>query len=341
MKRWWLFLFFGLALAQGALDAREALRLALAQNPTYQNAREALQTAQLELEALRADPSTLILPLTQAEHALTLAEVQAKAAALSLLEEVLSAYTALAEAQGQEAVLLKKKALQERYLAVARAKRQAGNATELEVIRAEAALRQAEEDLKAALALRPARVKALEAALGKAVDEPRLAPLPEPQALGTELVALREGLEERLPALVQARQNLALAELEVRLADNDYTPRLTLEKARANLESARRALANALAQAEANLESAYAQAQAAWGQVELARENRKAAERSLENAQKAFAAGTLSQVQLLEAEVALAEADFALLQAKNAYLRALAALGVAAGVDLTGLLEVE
>ena len=133
-----------------------------------------------------------------------------------------------------------------------RAKRQAGNATELEVIQAEAALRQAEEDLKAALALRPARVKALEAALGIAVDEPRLAPLPEPQALGTELEALREGLEERLPALVQARQNLALAELEVRLADNDYTPRLTLEKARANLESARRALANALAQAEAN-----------------------------------------------------------------------------------------
>jgi len=224
VKRWWLFLFFGLALAQGALDAREALRLALAQNPTYQNAREALQTAQLELEALRADPSTLILPLTQAEHALALAEVQAKAAALSLLEEVLSAYTALAEAQGQEAVLLKKKALQERNLAVARAKRQAGNATELEVIQAEAALRQAEEDLKAALALRPARVKALEAALGIAVDEPRLAPLPEPQALGTELEALREGLEERLPALVQARQNLALAELEVRLADTASPP---------------------------------------------------------------------------------------------------------------------
>jgi len=187
VKRWWLFLFFGLALAQGALDAREALRLALAQNPTYQNAREALQTAQLELEALRADPSTLILPLTQAEHALALAEVQAKAAALSLLEEVLSAYTALAEAQGQEAVLLKKKALQERNLAVARAKRQAGNATELEVIQAEAALRQAEEDLKAALALRPARVKALEAALGIAVDEPGSPPSPSPRLWGRSL----------------------------------------------------------------------------------------------------------------------------------------------------------
>ena len=198
-----------------------------------------------------------------------------------------------------------------------------------------------EEDLKAALALRPARVKALEAALGIAVDEPRLAPLPEPRGVGSRPAARRDGLEGRLPALRHAHQNRPLAELEVRLADNDYTPRLTLEKARANLESARRALANALAQAEANLESAYAQAQAAWGQVELARENRKAAERSLENAQKAFAAGTLSQVQLLEAEVALAEADFALLQAKNAYLRALAALSVAAGVDLTGLLEVE
>lgn len=100
---------------------------------------------------------------------------------------MLSAYTALAEAQGQEAVLLKKKALQERNLAVARAKRQAGNATELEVIQAEAALRQAEEDLKAALALRPARVKALEAALGIAVDEPRLAPSPSPRLWGRSL----------------------------------------------------------------------------------------------------------------------------------------------------------
>lgn len=70
---------------------------------------------------------------------------------------------------------------------MARAKRQAGNATELEVIQAEAALRQAEEDLKAALALRPARVKALEAALGIAVDEPRLAPSPSPRLWGRSL----------------------------------------------------------------------------------------------------------------------------------------------------------
>jgi outer membrane protein len=342
VRRTLAFLFTAtLALAQGNLSFQEALQQALKQNPSYQNALLARESALTELKALEADPSTLVLPLTQARQALVLAEAQVGASRLSLLQSFLSAYTALLEAQANEGVLQANRALAERNLQIARARRQAGNATELDVAKAETALRSAEIALKNAEAQGPALLKALEAALGSSLPrEPQLAPLPQPKALGVDLAALREGLEERLPSLVQARQALELAELQVRLSDNDYTPRLTLEKAKASRDNAQKALENARAQALSALEAAYAQAQAAWGQVLTARENLANQERTLEVARKAFQAGTISRVELEQEEVNLAQARYNLLVAQNAYWKALAALSVAAGQDLTGLLEV-
>ncbi|GAA5334216.1 MULTISPECIES: TolC family protein [Thermus] len=341
MKRILVVLYAGsLALAQG-LSFQEAWQQALRQNPSYQNALLARESARVELQALEADPSTLILPLTQARQALALAEVQVEASRLNLLQTLLSAYTALLEAQANEEVLKANRALAERNLQIARARRQTGNATDLDVAKAEAALKSAEIALQNAQAQRPALLKALEAALGASLaEEPRLAPLPEPKALGVDLAALREGLEARLVSLVQARQAWELAELQVRLADNDYTPRLTLEKAKASRDNARKALDNAMAQAFSALEAAYAQAQAAWGQVLTARESLANQERTLEVARKAFQAGTASRVELEQEEANLAQARYNLLVAQNAYWRALAALSLAAGQDLVVLGEV-
>ncbi|BAW00745.1 outer membrane efflux protein [Thermus thermophilus] len=327
-----------MALAQPALDWRGAWGLALQHNPAYQNALLSREAARAELKALEADPTTLVQPLAQARQALALAELQVEASRLTLLQNLMSAYTALLEAQENERVLEANRALAERNLAVARARRQVGNATDLDVAKAEAALRSAELALENAKAQRPALLKALEGAMGISLaQEPRLSPLPEPKPLEPVLDALKEGLEERLPSLLQARQAVELAELQVSLADNDYTPRLTLEKARANLETARRSQANVRAQALATLESAYAQAQAAWSQVLTARETLANQERTLEVARRSFQAGTISQVQLQQEEVGYLQSRQGLLQAQNAYWRALAALSVAAGMDLTGL----
>lgn len=327
-----------LALAQSTLDWQGAWKLAWERNPGYQNALLSREAAAGELRALEADPSTLVLPLTQARQALALAEVQVQASRLTLLQSLLTAYTSLLEAQENEKVLEANRALAERNLAVARARRQAGNATDLDVAKAEANLRSAELALKNAQGQRLALVKALEAVLGLPLSqEPRLALLPEPKPLGSSLDALKEGLENRLPSLLQARQAVELAELQVSLADNDYTPRLTLEKARAGLETARKNLQNTLAQALANLESTYAQAQAAWGQVLTAREALANQEKTLGVARRSYQAGTISLLQLEQEEVNRLQAQQSLLQAQNAYWRALAALGVAAGRDLTGL----
>ncbi|GLV48498.1 transporter [Thermus sp. LT1-2-5] len=340
MKRILAGFFLGsLALAQ-SLSFQEAWQRALGQNPTYQNALLAWESAQVELRALEADPSTLILPLTQARQALALAEVQVAASRLSLLQTLLSAYTALLEAQSNDEVLKVNRVLAERNLQVAQARRQTGNATDLDVAKAEAALRSAEIALQNAKAQRPALLKALEAALGASLPgEPRLTSLPEPKILEVDLGALREGLEARLVSLVQARQALELAELQVRLADNDYTPRLTLEKAKASRDNAQKALDNARAQALSALESAYAQTQAAWSQVLTAREALANQERTFEVARRAFQAGTISRLELEQEEANLAQARHDLLVAQNAYWRSLAALSVAAGRDLVGFGE--
>jgi outer membrane protein TolC len=329
---------FTLALAQTALDFPKALETALERNPSYQNALLSRASAAQELAALEADPSTLILPLTQARQALALAEAQVAANRLSLKQSLLSAYLALLEAQANERVLEGRRALAERNLAVARARRQGGNATELDVARAEASLRSAEAALRNARAQRPALLKSLEAALGVALGaEPRLVPLPEPRPLALDLAALKEGLEARLPSLLQAQQALELAELQVALADNDYTPRLTLEKAKASRENAQKSLENARAQAEAQLESAYAQALAAWAEVLSAQDALANQEKTFSVAQKAFGAGTASRLELETEEVNLLAARQSLLVAQNAYWRALAALSVASGRDLLDL----
>lgn len=338
--RWALAVLFlgAMALAQSVLDWGGAWETALQHNPGYQNALLSRESARVELGALEADPSTLIQPLTQARQALALAELQVQAGRLSLLQSLLAAYTNLLEAQENEKVLEVNRALAARNLAVVRAQRQAGNATDLDVAKAEAALRSAELALKNAQGQRPALVKALEAVLGVVLSqEPKLSPLPEPKPLDLGLDSLKEGLQNRLPSLLQARQVVELAELQVSLADNDYTPRLTLEKARSTLETARRNQENTLAQALSALESAYAQVQAAWGQVLTAREALANQEKTLGVARRSFQAGTISLLQLEQEEANHLQAQQSLLQAQNAYWRALAALSVAVGRDLTGL----
>ncbi len=328
-------LVLGGALAQG-LGFKEALALALEHNPAYRNALSNLTQAEAELKALEADPTTLVLPLTQARQALELARLQVRAQRLSLVQQLLSAYGTLWDAQAGEELLRAQLALAERQLAVAQARRRVGNATELEVAQAEAGLRSARLNLEANLRARPAQVKALAAALGLPLEEePRLEPLPEPPGLQVGLEALKEGL--LTPALLQAEQARDLARLQVELSDNDYTPRLTLEKARTNLENAERSLNNLRAQAEADLEAAYAQARAAWDQYLLARENLALKAQALETARKALEAGTISLLQFQQEEVSHLQAETSLRQVLLAYWRALAALSLAAGRDLTGL----
>jgi outer membrane protein len=327
------------ALAQAQttlLTLPQALERALLQNPDLANQRATLANARADLAAKQADPSTLIVPLTQAKNSAALEETRTAQKQLEVMQAVISAYTALHEAQENVKVLEAQLALDSRNLEIAKAKLEAKNGTALEVAKAESTLAASRQNLSDAKAQLPILAARLEALLGQGANgTTRVAPPPAFQEVKLELGVLEQGLS-RLPSLLQAAQSVELAELNVRLADNDYTPAATLRDARANLENTRRNLETARQNALTTLRDAYRSAQNALEKVRIAQKDLANDETSLEQDQARFASGTISRVQLQSSEVALIRSRYAYQQAVNGYFKALAALSVAAGVDVTG-----
>lgn len=319
-----------------ALTLPQALERALAQNPELANQRATLANARADLAAKQADPSTLVVPLTQAKNSAALEEARTAQKQLEVLQSVLSAYAALYEAQENVKVLEAQLALDARNLEVAKAKLEAKNGTALEVAKAESTLAASRQSLADARASLPILAARLETLLGQpAGGATRVTPPPAFQEVKLDPGALEQGLA-RLPSLLQAAQSVELAELNVRLADNDYTPAATLRDARASLENARRSLDNARQNALTTLRDAYRAVQNALEKVRIAQKELANDEATLKQDQARFNSGTISRVQLQGSEVALTRSRLAYQQAVNGYFKALAALSVAAGVDVTG-----
>lgn len=339
---WWLVWLFlpAFASAQEGLTLEVALNTALQQGPSLQSAQVSLQTAELQLRAKEGDPSTLILDLTRARQAYALAQANLAYARLQVLQGVVNAYLALFENQRNVEVLQAQVALAERNLQVAKARQAAGNATSLDVARAQASLDNARQNLATSRGQTPVLAAQLATQLGLSDLGPTLlSPPPEPPALGTALEDLEKDLYERLPQVLQLAQAVAYDELLVSLSNNDYTPALTLKTAQLSLENDRKALELAQKNALISLRNAYQAAQSAFGAIALAQQALDNAQKVLEQDQAAFRAGTVSALQLETDRVSVLTAAYALQQAKNAYWRALVALSLASGRDLTGLLR--
>jgi len=328
------------SLAQPAsMTLADALRQALETGPGLQAAQVALQNAELQLRAREADPTTLILDLTRARQAYALAQANLAYARLQVLQGVVNTYLALYENQENLKLQEAQVALAERNLQVAKARQAVGNATPLDVARAQASLDSARQTLATLQGQRPILAGQLAVQLGLSDLGPVvLAAPPEPPSLTAPLEDLEVGLADRIPSLLQARQAVEYDELQVKLYDNDYTPALTLRTAQLALENDRKALDLAQKNALTSLRNAYEAARAAYGAIALAQASLQNAQKVLEQDQAAFRAGTVSALQLQADQVSVMTAAYALLQAKNSYLRALVALSLAAGQDLTGLL---
>ncbi len=333
-------LLLGLALAQNNLTLVQALSQAYRQGPSLQSAQATLQNAILQRTALEADPSTLIVPLTQARQNARLAEVNLEATRLSVMQSVVNAYISLYEAQQNLALFQAQVALNQRNLEVARARLAAGNATALDVARAQTTLDSSRQSLTNAQAQIPVLAAQLATLLGLSdLGNVNIAPPPSPPTLEVNLEALRQGLFQRLPSVLQAQQAVELAELNVKLADNDYTPAVQLNTAKTSLENNQRALQTAQQNALTSLSNAYQAAQSAYKSIALAQANVDNARKVVEQSQAALRAGTISALQLQADQVSLQSAQYSLTQATGNYWKALAAFSVAAGQDSTGLVR--
>ncbi|PNY79948.1 TolC family protein [Deinococcus koreensis] len=326
--------------AQGAtrLTLAEAVSRALTSGVDVTTARANLQKAQANLKSVRADPTSVITTLTPAEQDVALQTATLEGTRLNVVQAVVTQYLTAYETAERVTLNAAQVALDERSLTIARARLAARVATALDVSRAQNSLNTNRQELQSARDGLPVQ----EAGLARLLNLPAgtnltLAAPPAPPRLGASLATLQSGLNTRLPTLVQAANGAGLAALQVRLADNDYTPARTLQDARVAAQNAQRSLDDASRAALTTVRDAYRTAQDAQERVALARESQANAQTSLTQAQARLRAGTAAAVDVQQAQVQAQQAAFSVTQAVNGVWRALSGLGAASGVDVTGL----
>ncbi|GMA14785.1 TolC family protein [Deinococcus metallilatus] len=343
MKRFTLTLALTLAAPLAAaqtvsLTLPDAVSRALASGPDVTTARANLQKAQATLKATQADPSAIITTLTQAQQGAAAADATLAGTKMNVAQTVITQYMAAYEAAGRITLNEAQVALDERNLQIAQARLRARVATPLDVNRAQTSLNQNRQELADARAQLPVLEAQLARTLGLNVGtDLKLAAPPGPPKLSVTLAGLQNGLEKRLPTLVQAAQGAEFAALQVRISDNDYTPARTLQDAQTALANARRDLEGAQRGASTQVRDAYRAVQDAQQKVDLARQQAANAQTTLTQAQARLKAGTAAAVEVQQAQVQAQQASFGVTQAQDNLWRALAALSAASGNDVTGL----
>ena len=333
-------LSLGAALAQATLGFDAALKTALERGPDIATAKANLDNAQADLRAKDSDPSTLVLQLTQARNTAELSGAQFSLKKLEVTQNLTSAYLSLFEGQENIKTLEAQAALDTRSLEIAKAKLAAKNGTALDVSRAESALSSSRQSLADAKAQLPILSNRLEVILGTASAGNITVTAPAATAFRErklDVAALENGLEKRHPTVLQVAQSVVVADLNVQLADNDYTPPATLRDAKTNLENAKRNRDTARQNAVTGVRDAYRNVLNALERVRIAKVDLENAQDSLEQDQAKFKSGTISRFQLQQTEVATLRSRQSAMQANNNYLRALTSLSVSSGVDVAGL----
>jgi outer membrane protein len=326
-------LVFGMVPALAQVSLPRVLQQ-VAQGAEWRNQNTLLVNAKADLAAKEADPSMLVVPLTQAKNTAVLEAAKLEHTRLSANANVITAYTSLFEAQENTKLQAAQVALDERSLAIAKARLQARNGTQLDIDKAANALalsRQNMADAKASLPILSARLGVL---VGQNISV-TLAPPITKNACRPE--SLEQGLENRLPSLLQAAQMVALGKLNVQLSDNEYTAPAVLRDYKASLENAQRSLDISYKTAQTNLQDAWRSVQNAAEQLEIRSQDAANAGADFAQAQTRLKGGTISQLQLQQTELLSLRAALQKLQAQNNYLKALAQLSLQGGLDCTGI----
>lgn len=328
------------AVAQAnATTLEAAVKTAFLQGSDVASSTQSLQTARSDLTKLQSDPTTLVVSLTQGLQAVTLSTLQLNASRITVFGNVTTAYLNLYEAQQNLEVLSAQVALESRNLDVTKAKLAQKNGTALDVRKSENTLANAKQNLANQKAQLPTLSNKLEVLLG--ADLKGDLTVADPSAfkeIKYDLAGLEKGLDLNLPSVLQAAQGVELQMLNVKLANNDYTPANTLTDAKSNLQTAQRNVETARKNGLTNLRDAARNVSSTLEAIRIARVSLQNDSDSLKQDQQRFKNGSVSRVQLQSSEVAVLKSSYSLTQAQDSYTKALNALSFAAGRDITGMI---
>src|SRR5690625_2201221 len=295
------------------LNLDEVIALAIENDAGLLQSRTEVRASEISLE--QAEASNLIQPspitLFQAEVGLELARRGLDIDQHELLLEVEKDYYNILRLQNLMEVLDDAIRLAERQVEVAQSRYDSGEATRLDVIRANSALVGHEADraqLQSGLSLAQNK-------LFYTLGLPRGSELVLDQTVVTEELptikldaALTEGLANRVE-LMQAQAGVDIAEKELALATNDYTPPLTRRAAEVKVESAHLQLRQAREGIALDIENAYNEMQSAYRNLAV---TELELEEALENhrvVEALFNVGMATDVEILQVQTGLAQAN--------------------------------
>lgn len=301
------------ALAQAGevtLTLQEAIRRGLEHSPAMQRAHLALELMELEYRQAEVNAHATVSPLELAaakqayENARFQVELQRVQTAL---EVELQVYNVM---KAEDTVHLRQDALERamQQADIAQRRHAVGQITNVQLREAEQRLRVAELAFRQATNnLFLARVR-LGQYIGVSATDIKLTVETDIKRVEVDFSSALATAEENRFEMIQALQAIESAEQAVKLADNDYTPRIELERARIqlaqaqlNMKQARDLIHREVLEAVMRLEEAEARLELALSEQDLAAENLTLAELRYQNGLSTF-------LDVLEAEAALAEA---------------------------------
>lgn len=312
-----LSLLFSFALAQPqTLTLEAALSKATAQAPVIA-AKAELEDANANLQRVLSDPLLTRPSRVQAEQRAALAQASFERALAQAQSSIVGAYIQVLEAQVQ--VRLAQKALEvaARGLEVAQIRQRNGSGTALDVRNAQNRLEEARNNSSRAengLALAQTSLRSLVGSFGA------LAALPNPPALPEASVL--QGLLNKNPEVLQARQRAELAQLQVELLDPSYAAQADIDAAKSRAEQAAATAREIERGLALQYDSLLQNLQAAARALSVQQAALVNARETLANDKKRLDAGLISQVAYLQAELSFLQAELAAQQAQGNYWRA-------------------
>jgi outer membrane protein TolC len=309
--------------AAQALAQNYTLETALAKakdQATVLSAQVELADAKANLGRVLSDPLLTKPSKVQAEQRVATAEASLKRSTAQAQNSIVSAYAQVLEAGAQVRLAQKAQDLSQRSLEVAQIRQKNGSGTALDVKNAQNRLEDSQKNLSAAesgLALAQSSLRSL---IGPFQT---LAALPAQDVPGNTVL---KDLLAQNPDLVQSRQRVELAQMQVDLLDPSYAARADIDAAKARAEQA--------AQGNKEIERAFGlQYDSLYQQVQSAAKSLTVQQAALANARETQAndkkrldSGLISGLVFLQTELSTLQAELGALQARGNFLRAIYSL---------------
>lgn len=311
-----------------------AVNFALQNNKDFLIAKINLENTLHDYETKKKDPTTLILSLKQAELNAKLERLRFNNTRLQVIQSVRNAYFSVLEAKAQLRLLQKQLELSKEQLEAVKIKFQLGNATSLDVQQAEINYLTAQNNLRSGM-------NSLNISWGQFWETLGIAPMENVELQELPLITLNLKFDElfsiaqeNLTSIVQAKNNVELYELQVKLYDNEYTPKSQLISAKNSLESAKITLTQTLSNARITISQRLDQLNLGLENLNIENKNLELAKENYRVSNIRFSAGLIAKLDLINSEINIIKAENSYYSALHTYWKNLDNLSLAVGKAL-------